>query len=42
MVFDRDSASGPLGALADFALTPEQIRDFSLLDPSDDGRAVLS
>ena len=39
MVFDRDSASGIVGALADSALTPEQIRDFRLLGPSDD-RAV--
>ncbi len=39
MVFDRDSASGLQGALADSALTPEQIRDFRILGPSDD-RAV--
>ena len=39
MVFDRDSASRLVGALPDSALTPEQVRDFRLLGPSDD-RAV--
>ena len=39
MVFDRDSTSGLVGALPDSALTPEQVRDFRLLGPSDD-RAV--